>query len=80
MTGSSMKIKFNFDEMKWEGITVNDVKLWERMYPDVDVVKELKVNMIAWLDRKKGTKIAMKKDWKRTIHNWMKTEQDGKNA
>ena len=71
-----MKIKFNFDTMNWEGITVNDVKLWERMYPDVDVVKELKVSMIAWLDRKKDTKIARKKDWKKTIHNWMKKEQE----
>jgi hypothetical protein len=73
---SSMKIRFDFDEMKWEGITVNQVKLWERLYPDVDVVNAIKFNMVQWLDKKQGTKITQKKNWKQFICNWLKREQE----
>jgi hypothetical protein len=75
---SSTKIRFDWGKMRWEGLTIELIQLWERMYPDVDVVNELKVNMIAWLDRKKGTKIAYKKDWKKTIHNWLKSSQNNR--
>ena len=37
-TKSSNKITFNFETMKFEGITVEQVKFWENAYPDVDVV------------------------------------------
>ena len=70
------KISFDFKLMKWRGITIEQMQLWERLYPEVDVVQQLKVDMIAWLDRKKDTKLSHKKDWKRTIHNWLKKEQE----
>lgn len=76
MTGSSMKINWNFDTMQWEGITVKQVKLWERLYPDVDVVQQLKFEMPRWIDKRIGTKIVRKKDWKKTITNWLKREQE----
>ena len=73
---SSMKIKFDFDEMKWEGITVNQVKLWERLYPDVDVVNVINFDTVQWLDKKQGTKITQKRNWKSFICNWLKREQE----
>lgn len=72
---SRMKIKFNFDEMKWEGITIDQVKLWEKLYPDADVVNQITVEMVRWLDKKKGTAITRKKNWKAFICNWLKKEQ-----
>ena len=71
----SMKIKFNFDEMKWEGINIDQVKLWEKLYPGVNVVNEITVEMIRWLDKVKGTKKANKKNWKAFIVKWLKREQ-----
>ena len=70
-----MKIKFDFSEMKWEGITVNQVKLWEKLYEDIDVVNEITVEMVRWLDKVKGTKKANKRNWHRFICNWLKTAQ-----
>lgn len=70
-----MKIKFNFDSMKWEGITVDQVKLWEKLYPDADVVNQITVEMVRWLDKVKGTKKANKKNWKAFIVGWLKREQ-----
>lgn len=73
---SLTKISFDFREMKWQGITVSQIKLWERLYPDVDVDKCIQFDMIQWIDKRKDTKIAHKKDWKKTICNWLKREQE----
>jgi hypothetical protein len=72
---SRTKISFDFDHMAWIGIDVSQVKLWEQLYPDVDVVHEITIEMIRWLDKRKGTKVTRKKDWKRFICNWLKTAQ-----
>lgn len=71
----SKPIKWNWKTMEWENLTVTEVKLLEKLYPDVDVVTELKEEMPRWLDKKKNTKLAHKKDWLGTIHNWLKKEQ-----
>jgi hypothetical protein len=70
-----MKIKFNWQTMKWEGITVEQVKLWESLYPDADVVHEITISMVQWLDKVKGTKKANKRNWKKFIVNWLKRSQ-----
>jgi hypothetical protein len=69
------KIRFNFTTMEWEGITYEQVKIWERLYPNTNVVQVLKVDMIQWLDKKRGTKVARKKNWKAFICGWLKREQ-----
>lgn len=71
-----MKIEFNWDTMEWEGITVKQVKLWEALYPDVDVVHEIKFNMVRWLDKCAGTKKVNKRNWKRFIANWLRRTQE----
>ena len=75
-----MKIKPYFDEEKcqylWRGISVSQVKAWEKLYPDVNVLNVLLIHIPRWLDKMEGKRITRKKDWKRTIVNWLKREQD----
>ena len=72
---SSTKIKWNFDLRHWEGITVEQVKVWEGLYPDVDVVNVLTVDIPRWLDKVEGTKKANKLNWKSFIVRWLKKDQ-----
>ena len=73
MTTNDHKVTYNFGEMKWGGITVEQVKLWERAYPDVDVVDVLLNKMPPWLDA--NPQKAQKKNWKRFITNWLSRQQ-----
>jgi len=73
-TQSSSNVSFNFDEMRWEGITVDLVKFWESCYPDIDVVEILTKKMPAWLDA--NPKKAKKKLWKKFINGWLSREQE----
>ena len=75
MQTSQEKISFDFDHMVWNGITVEQVKLWETLYPDCDVVHEITIEMIRWIDKRKGTKKANKRNWKSFIIRWLKKEQ-----
>lgn len=74
MAGSSTKISFDFDGLKWSGITVDQVKLWERAYPSVDVVHEILDRMPAWMDA--NPQKARKKNYKRFIVNWLARQED----
>jgi len=62
--------------MKWEGITVEQVKTWEKLYPDANVIQQVTVEMPRWLDKREGRAITRKKDWKTFIVNWLKREQE----
>jgi len=62
--------------MKWEGITIEQVMIWEKLYPDANVIQQVTVEMPRWLDKREGKAITRKKDWKRTIVNWLRKEQD----
>jgi hypothetical protein len=66
-------ISFNFETMKWEGITVTQVQFWENAYPLVDVVAVLTKRMPAWLDANPSK--AKKTQWKKFIVNWLSREQ-----
>jgi kynurenine formamidase len=72
---SPMKINWDFVARRWDGIEVEQVKIWEGLYPDVDVVNVLTVEIPRWLDKKEGKAITRKKDWKKTICNWLRKEQ-----
>lgn len=73
---SSPKIKWNFEKARWEGITKEQAQLWEKLYPNVDIVRVLQFDIPQWLDKKADKKIVRKKDWKKTICNWLKKEQE----
>ena len=67
-------ITFNFERMEWEGITVEQVKFWEQVYPSLDVVDILLKKMPAWLDA--NPEKAHKKKWKRFIVNWLASQEE----
>lgn len=67
-------IKFNWQDMKWTGITIEQVKIWEKLYPYIDVIWQLNTNMIGWLDRNRDKKKAQKTQWKDFITGWLKKE------
>jgi len=67
-------IRFNFETLKWENITVEQVKLWENAFPDCDVVDILTKKMVVWLDANVNGK-GRKKNWKRFIVNWLSSQQ-----
>jgi len=68
------KISFNFDNLKWEGITIERVKLWESAFPDVDVVDVLTKRIPVWLDSN-PQKACKYKNWKRFIVGWLSRQQ-----
>lgn len=78
MTPSNDKISFNFEELKWEGITVRQVKLWETAFPACDVVDILTKKMPVWMDANPAK--AKKKNFKRFIVNWLTREQERKGS
>ncbi len=67
-------IRFNFETLKWENITIEQVKLWENAFPDCDVVDILTKKMVVWLDANVNGK-GRKKNWKRFIVNWLSSQQ-----
>ncbi len=67
------KISFNFDTLKFESITIDQVKFWENVYPDCDVVDILTKKMPAWLD---ANPKRAKKNYKRFIINWLSRQQE----
>ena len=58
--------------MRWQGLTVEQIQLWETLYDGVDVVQVLKQDIPQWLDKWKGTKKVRKVRWDRFICNWLK--------
>ena len=78
MSSSGVKITFDFDSMKWQNITIDQVKFFENCYPDVDVVEILTKRMPAWLMC--NPKKAKKKNWLRFINNWLSREQERKSS
>jgi len=70
-----MKINWNFQERKWEGITIGQVQRWEKMFPDIDVVRLLKQDMALWLEANTNNKKAHKRNWTSFILKWLKKEQ-----
>lgn len=78
------KISFDFNKMEWKGITLGDIKEWEKLYTDIDVDAEIQQYMIRdWLDKKVVSrnplivkdKLMLRKDWRKTIINWLKRSQ-----
>ena len=72
MTGT-IKIDFDFEKKEFRHITVDQVKFWESVFPDVDVIHHLEHRMPAWLD---GNPSRAKKNYKRFIVNWLSAQQE----
>jgi predicted phage replisome organizer len=67
------KIRYDFKESLWYGITDEQVQLWGEAYPAVDVDLELR-QMGEWC-KAAGAK-GRKNNWRAFITNWLKRQQD----
>ena len=67
------KIRYDFEESLWYGITDEQVALWGEAYPAVDVDLELR-QMGEWC-KAAGAK-GRKNNWRAFITNWLKRQQD----
>jgi hypothetical protein len=67
------KIRYDFEESLWYGITDVQVALWQEAYPAVDVELELR-QMGEWC-KAAGAK-GRKNNWRAFITNWLKRQQD----
>lgn len=72
---SGTKILFDFDVLKFEGISLQEVKLWEAAYPDVDVVDVILHKIPAWL-ASNPHKAYKYRQWKRFINGWLSRQQE----
>jgi hypothetical protein len=71
-----MKIKFNWQTMKFENLTVAQLEVWTKLYHPVNVFEIITEDMTKWLDKKRNVpSVSRKKDWQRFICNWLKKEQ-----
>jgi hypothetical protein len=69
------RISFDWSTMKFIGLDYEqDIKPWEILFPDVDIIQELNA-MAVWLNKFKGTKKVNKRNWHRFINDWLKKEQ-----
>lgn len=76
MRTSLTRISFNWRTMKFENLTIDQIKLWEDLYK-VNVWKIITEDMTKWLDKKRTVpSISRKKNWQRFITNWLKREQN----
>jgi hypothetical protein len=67
------KIRYDFEESLWYGITDEQVQLWGEAYPAVDVDLELR-QMGEWC-KASGAR-GRKNNWRAFITNWLKRQQD----
>ena len=66
------KINFSIETRSWENITDEDVSIWEKAYPAVDITQELS-KMADWLISNPEKK---KKNYRRFITNWLSRAQE----
>jgi hypothetical protein len=67
-------ISFNFDTMKWDGLMVSQIEVWQRLYPHISIMQEVTESIPRWLDKNKENKKAHKRAWRKFIVNWLKRE------
>lgn len=76
MRTSHTKINFNWQTMKFENLTVDQIVCWENLYK-VNAFKIITEDMTKWLDKKRTVpSISKKKNWQRFICNWLEREQE----
>jgi len=67
-------IFFDWDEMKFTGITMKDIQRWEKVFPDVDIIEQFK-GMAIWLLQNEANNKSSKQNWSSFITRWLKKEQ-----
>ncbi len=64
-------IFFDWDSMKFTGITMQDIQRWEACFPDVDIIEQLK-KMSIWLLQNEANRKSDKRNWSSFITRWLK--------
>lgn len=73
--GKRPKIFLNFDSWAWENITTEDMELWGKAYPAIDIPLAL-AQMAAWCKDHQDDGRGRKSNWSAFISRWLKKEQD----
>jgi hypothetical protein len=77
-------ITFNWHDMKWEGIHIDHLRLWEKIYPDVDAFQFLTIEaprfMMRYVVSREGDTVKLlakwrNRNWPKTINNWLMKQQ-----
>jgi hypothetical protein len=74
MKGFGRMISWDWQEMRWKGITMEQIERWEVRYPDINIAQEFN-KMSGWLEGHEYTKKAQKKNWSKFIINWLSLAQ-----
>ncbi len=69
------RITWDRQESKLRNIYQEDIKAWENLYPDVDVMVVLEKRIPEWIIKNVLVGKAVKSDYRRFIINWLKREQ-----
>jgi len=69
------RIYWDREKSKLENVYVEDIKAWEKLYPNIDVIKIVDKDIPEWIMKKIRTKKVVKSDYRKTIINWLKKEQ-----
>ncbi len=67
-------ISFSFDKKKFEHVKDDDLKSWKELYPDIDIVRELR-RMVEWC-LSNPSKAKSKKKWRKFITTWLQNEYE----
>ncbi len=67
-------IFFDWEQMKFTGITMQDIQRWEACFPDVDIIEQFK-EMAVWLLKHEASRKSAKQNWSSFITRWLKKEQ-----
>lgn len=69
------RITWDRQESKLRNIYQEDIKAWEKLYPDVDVMRVIEKRIPEWIIKNVLVGKAVKSDYRRFIVNWLKKEQ-----
>jgi hypothetical protein len=68
-------ITFDWKEMKFKGLTLQQLELWDALYklPSFELISG---DMTRWLDKKRNVpSVSQKKNWRKFIANWLERER-----
>ena len=69
------KITFNWETNKFENIYQEDIKIWEGLFKDLDVIWFIEKGIPEKMFTNRHKKLYHKSDYRKMITNWLKKEQ-----
>ncbi len=75
ITKKADKITFNWETNKFKNIYQEDIKIWEGLFKELDVIWFIENEIPEWMFKNRTRKITKKSDYRKFITNWLKREQ-----